>query len=296
MGYLKVIKNKAYFKKFQTPFKRRMEAKTDYHARQKMILQDKDKFRTPKYRLIVRFTNKHVIAQIAYSEIVGDHIICSANSSELPKYGIKLGLKNYAAAYATGLLLARRVLTQLKMEKFEGLNDAAKIGEDFTQEEVEERRPFKVILDVGLARTTTGSKIFAVMKGVCDGGVYVPHSPKRFVGANEDGVDAEVLRHRLLGGHVADYMKQLSMDDPESYKRQFSLYIKEGIKPEDLENIYIEAHKKIRENPVHEKVGKTHEEYKAEFAKKRLPKLSLEERKKLHAEKLAKLGLNKKKI
>lgn len=32
-----------------------------------------------------------------------------AYSHELPRFGIKLGLTNYAAAYATGLLLARRV-------------------------------------------------------------------------------------------------------------------------------------------------------------------------------------------
>ena len=33
----------------------------------------------------------------------------AAYAHELPKYGIKVGLTNYAAAYCTGLLLARRV-------------------------------------------------------------------------------------------------------------------------------------------------------------------------------------------
>ena len=36
-------------------------------------------------------------------------IVCAAYSHELPKYGISVGLTNYAAAYCTGLLLARRV-------------------------------------------------------------------------------------------------------------------------------------------------------------------------------------------
>ena len=36
-------------------------------------------------------------------------IVTAAYSHELPNYGIKVGLTNYAAAYATGLLLARRV-------------------------------------------------------------------------------------------------------------------------------------------------------------------------------------------
>lgn len=47
--------------------------------------------------------------QIAYSRIVGDIIVCAAYSNELPQYGIKVGLTNYAAAYCTGLLVARRV-------------------------------------------------------------------------------------------------------------------------------------------------------------------------------------------
>jgi large subunit ribosomal protein L5e len=31
----------------------------------------------------------------------------------------------------------------------------------------------------------TGSKVFAVMKGASDGGLYVPHSPSRFPGFKE---------------------------------------------------------------------------------------------------------------
>lgn len=38
-------------------------------------------------------------------------------SSELPRYGLKMGLTNYAAAYCTGLLLARRVLAKLGLDK-----------------------------------------------------------------------------------------------------------------------------------------------------------------------------------
>lgn len=47
--------------------------------------------------------------QIAYAKIEGDQIVAAAYSHELPKYGITVGLTNYAAAYCTGLLLARRV-------------------------------------------------------------------------------------------------------------------------------------------------------------------------------------------
>lgn len=40
---------------------------------------------------------------------MGDIIVCAAYSNELPNYGVKVGLTNYAAAYCTGLLCARRV-------------------------------------------------------------------------------------------------------------------------------------------------------------------------------------------
>lgn len=39
--------------------------------------------------------------------------MCQASSTELPRYGVKVGLKNYAAAYCTGLLIARRLLRNL---------------------------------------------------------------------------------------------------------------------------------------------------------------------------------------
>lgn len=47
--------------------------------------------------------------QVAYARIEGDKIIAAAYAHELPRYGVRVGLTNYAAAYCTGLLLARRV-------------------------------------------------------------------------------------------------------------------------------------------------------------------------------------------
>lgn len=64
MGFLKVVKNKAYFKRFQPKFRRRREGKTDYYARKRLINQDKNKYNSPKYRFVVRFTNKDIICQV----------------------------------------------------------------------------------------------------------------------------------------------------------------------------------------------------------------------------------------
>ncbi|CAO2639014.1 60S ribosomal protein L5 (Fragment) [Lemmus lemmus] len=49
--------------------------------------------------MIVRVTNRDIICQIAYARIEGDMIVCAAYAHELPKYGVKVGLTNYAAAY-----------------------------------------------------------------------------------------------------------------------------------------------------------------------------------------------------
>jgi ribosomal protein L18 len=73
------------------------------------------RYNTPKYRFVVRFTNKDVICQIAYATVAGDVIVAAAYSHELPRYGLSVGLTNYAATYATGLLLARRVLTKFNL-------------------------------------------------------------------------------------------------------------------------------------------------------------------------------------
>lgn len=40
MAFVKVLKNAAYFKRFQVAKRRRREGKTDYHARRKMVRQD----------------------------------------------------------------------------------------------------------------------------------------------------------------------------------------------------------------------------------------------------------------
>jgi len=251
MGLVKVVKNRAYFRRFQPKFKRRREGKTDYYARKRLTVQDKNKYNTPKYRLIVRFTNKDVIAQIAYSRIEGDVIVCAAYAHELPRYGIKVGLTNYAAAYATGLLLARRHLKNLNLDSvYKGAEEVN--GEDYNAEkEGDNPNPFTAVLDVGLARTSTGAKVFAVMKGVADGGIYVPHSETRFFGYDPESKEynAEAHRDRIFGKHVADYMRQLKDDDEDSYNRQFSRFIKSGISADNMADMYKKAHDEIRANP-----------------------------------------------
>ena len=223
----------------------------------------------------------------------------AAYSDELKRYGIKHGLTNWAAAYATGLLLARRALKKLGLdETFKGVEEPDgeySLTEAAEGEDGEERRPFKCFLDVGLAHTSTGARVFGAMKGASDGGLYIPHSENRFPGYDIESkeLDAETLRKYIFGGHVAEYMETLADDDEERYKSQFQQYIDDDIDAEGLEDMYSEAHSKIREDPFMKDpeapAKKSKEEYKAESKKYRARKLSKEEKKKRVQERIGEL-------
>jgi len=250
MGYVKVLKTSAYHKRYQVKYRRRREGKTDYQARKRLVVQDKNKFNTPKYRLVVRCTNKDIICQIVHAKIVGDVTMCTAYAHELPKYGIEVGLTNYAACYCVGLLCARRLLQKLGLdEDYEGQTEVD--GEMYEVEEEGEKKPFTCVLDVGLTRTTTGAKVFGCLKGAADGGLAIPHSEKRFPGYDREGkeFDAETHKKYIFGGHVAEYMDLVNEEDPDRYQKQFSKYIELDLEGDSLEEMYQGAHEKIREDP-----------------------------------------------
>ncbi|PHH59052.1 hypothetical protein CDD81_3842 [Ophiocordyceps australis] len=298
MPFHKLVKNSAYYSRYQTKYKRRREGKTDYYARKRLIAQAKNKYNSPKYRLVVRFTNKDIITQIVTSEITGDKVLVAAYSHELKAYGITHGLTNWAAAYATGLLLARRVLSKLGLDKqFAGVEEAD--GEFTLTEAAEtddgERRPFKAFLDVGLARTSTGARVFGAMKGASDGGILVPHSEKRFPGYDMESkeLDTETLRKYIYGGHVAEYMETLADDDEERYQGQFKKYIEDDVEADGLEELYTEAHQGIREDPWKKAEGegpkKSKEEWKAISKKYKTPRSTKAEKDKKVQDKIQQL-------
>ena len=227
--------------------------------------------------------------------MTGDKVLVAAYAHELKRYGINHGLTNWAAGYATGLLVARRALTKLGLaDTFTGVEEADgeyTLTEAAEGEDGEDRRPFKAVLDVGLARTSTGARVFGVMKGASDGGIFVPHSENRFPGYDIETkeLDAETLRKYIFGGHVAEYMETLADDDEERYKSQFQQYLDDDIDAEGLEELYEEAHKAIREDPFRkdddgDKKGKDY--WKAESKKHRSVKLSKDEREKRISEKI----------
>jgi large subunit ribosomal protein L18 len=126
--------------KYNLPFRRRREGRTDYKTRRRLVISG-----IP--RLVIRPTNKHVTAQLIRAESSGDIVLASAHSSELIELGWKAACGNIPAAYLTGLLIGKKA-------KVKGVGNA--------------------ILDIGLNTRGSGSRIFAAAKGALDAGLVIP--------------------------------------------------------------------------------------------------------------------------
>jgi large subunit ribosomal protein L18 len=159
-------------------------------------------------RLVVRPSNKHIAAQLIRAQPDGDQVLASAHSSELKEFGWKAPCGNMPAAYLTGLLAGRRA-------KAGGISEA--------------------ILDIGLHARGSGSRIFAAAKGAVEAGLQVPHDESALP-SNE----------RIQGVHVESYSKKLS-SDAERYKKMFSAYLKQRLKPEDLPSHLKQVEAKIKQ-------------------------------------------------
>jgi len=230
-----------------------------------MCVQDLNKYFSPKYRLVARISNSRVVASINYATTLGDFTMATANSQELTKWGLTTGFTSYAAAYATGLLIARRLLNKLGMaDMFTGVSEVD--GKDYDVSADANavklsRRPFKAILDIGLTRATVGNRVFGVLKGACDGGLHVPHNVKKFPGySKEEGqkkgvYTAEAHRDRIFGCHIDEYMDKLKNESEEAYKTQFNKWdaCLKTAKVESVEDLFVKVHAGIRKDAAYKK-------------------------------------------
>jgi len=159
-------------------------------------------------RLVVRRGIWNFTVQLIEYKEDGDRTIFTVHSKELYKrFGWLAHRGNIPTAYLTGLLAG-----------FEALKRGYK----------------KAILDIGRYSATKGSSIFAVLKGAIDAGLEIP--------ASLDKVPSE---DRIIGKHIEEYAKYLLENDPERYKRQFSNYLKVGLKPEEFTKHFMEVKEKI---------------------------------------------------
>lgn len=187
--------------RYCTKFRRRREGKTDYHARKAFVLSGMP-------RLVTRTSISNIIAQIIVAKPKGDEVLVSAHSRELVKYGWKAPRGNLSAAYLTGFLCGLKA-------KAHGVEGA--------------------ILDIGLYPPTKGARVFAVLKGVLDAKVNVPHSESKLPDEK-----------RVKGEHIAKYAESLA-SDVEEYQSTWSGYLKQEIKPETLPKHFEQVKKQMVE-------------------------------------------------
>lgn len=184
---------------YKVQFKRRREGKTNYNKRYKLVDLDKT-------RMVVRITSNHTIVQLIKIGENGDETLVSANSKQLKDYGWLGNGKNTSAAYLTGYLFGKRAL-----------------AEDYDE----------TILDIGLQHSIRGTKIYAVLKGALDAGLYIPH--------NESVLPDD---SRIRGEHIAHYAEILDEDEKNA---KFANYIRSGLAPEELPEHFDSVKNKIDE-------------------------------------------------
>ncbi|MDD2678716.1 MAG: 50S ribosomal protein L18 [Candidatus Nanoarchaeia archaeon] len=146
--------------RYSVPYKRKRENKTNYGKRLSAV-----KSKNP--RLVVRKTNKRMIAQIIRFEESGDKTIISASNNDLKNHGYTNAPKNIASAYLVGYLIG-------KMAQKNKIKSA--------------------VMDIGLNVKTKGSRIFAVLAGAVKSGMIIPHDEKIFP-----------VAERLKGEHIKGF-------------------------------------------------------------------------------------------
>ena len=157
------------------PYKRQLRHKTNYRRRMNLLAGN-----VP--RLVVRKSINNINAQLVNFGQKGDHIVASAHSTELRKYGWEYSLSNTPSAYLTGLLIGHRAAyCNIK----------------------------KAVLDLGLSRSVSGSTPYALLKGALDAGLDIPHS--------KDMLPDE---SRILGKHVVEYSKHAKLHQFSHYKKE----------------------------------------------------------------------------
>ena len=145
--------------RYKVPFRRRREGATDYYIRRKLL-------NGRETRAVVRRSSKYITVQFVDFAMEGDLVVASAISKDLKEKGWTYSCANMPAAYLTGYLAGKRAVAA-------GLEYA--------------------VLDIGMQKPAKGGVLFAVVKGMVDAGLEVPHGES--VVPSED---------RINGKHIDD--------------------------------------------------------------------------------------------
>jgi large subunit ribosomal protein L18 len=168
--------------------RRRREGVTDYRSRKRAVT-------SRSTLLVVRVSNKNVLAQFVAPRAGGDVVLSSSHAKDLKKLGWQGSLKSTPACYLLGLLSGKKALQK-------GVKDA--------------------VLYNGVEPFVRGGRVAAFVKGIVDAGINVPV-----------GEDALPSADRLSGKAIAEYAKRLAGEDRGAYEKMFSALAAGGFKPED---------------------------------------------------------------
>lgn len=143
-------------------FRRRMKGLTDYRRRLKLL-------KSRKSRAVVRVSNTRTTCQLVDWSAGGDKVNITQTGGDLvANYGWpeNLSQKNIPASYLVGFAMGKAAVAA-------GHSEA--------------------VLDIGLAASSSGSRVFAALKGMVDAGLDIPHSDE--IIPSDD---------RISGSHVDD--------------------------------------------------------------------------------------------
>ena len=143
-------------------FRRRMKGLTDYRRRLKLL-------KSRKSRAVVRVSNTRTTCQLVDWSAGGDKVNITQTGGDLvANYGWpeNLSQKNIPASYLVGFAMGKAAVAA-------GHSEA--------------------VLDIGLAASSSGSRVFAAIKGMVDAGLDIPHSDE--IIPSDD---------RISGSHVDD--------------------------------------------------------------------------------------------
>ncbi len=154
----------AHGKNQRLRYKRRRHAKTDYRRRMRLL-------RGGSARAVVRVSNTQTTCQLISYNSQGDNVLASISGNSLVNdfgWPLDASRKSIPASYLTGFAMGKVALSAGHKE---------------------------AILDVGLAASTPGNRVFAALKGMVDSGLIIQHGE-------------EVLPddQRVNGNHISDSM------------------------------------------------------------------------------------------
>jgi len=131
--------------RYRRSLRRRVEGKTNYHRRLKLI-------KSKSIRAVIRASNNNITVQLIESKAGGDKVLVTAFSKELTKkFGWQVNTGNIPSAYLTGYLAGLRAKKQKIIE---------------------------AILDLGIFYHQ--NRVLAAFKGLLEAGINIPYREEFF--------------------------------------------------------------------------------------------------------------------